>query len=31
LRSGFRTAEIAGKTGYSTSKFTEAVYIRAEK
>jgi hypothetical protein len=28
---GFRSPEIVGKTGYTTSKYTEAVYVRAGK
>jgi hypothetical protein len=28
---GFLSPEIVGKTGYATSKYTEAVYVRATK
>jgi hypothetical protein len=28
-RAGFAVAEILGPTGYTTSRYTEAVYVRA--
>jgi hypothetical protein len=28
---GFLSPEVVGKTGYTTSKYTEAVYVRATK
>jgi hypothetical protein len=28
---GFRDAEVAGKTGYTTSRYTEAYYVTATK